>query len=977
MARAAARAALAAFVALAALAALVVPLEEGQAAARAAATERALAARKRAVALARGGELSAAARELVAVAAEDDSEAPLALAAPVARARLLAARGEIEYLMGRAAAAQAYLAAAVREADAAGIAGDGDGASASTLGNLATAAHWAGDLGSAAAAAERAAVLQPGEARHAHALGATRRESGDSVGALQALLDAPRGLRTSPHARELAQLLEDMGLRSRAAGEALAATAGVDGWEPPYEAACASGRILGRARRVRDALDESMAMNGRSFSTGDGIVMCAGGAYLPHLYAALVWLREGLKVSLPVQVFYARDIPSVAAAAIEARFEDVTLVDIERMRFGGADSGKGVDVAAAVLDALGLPLDGGAIAARLQGWQLKVFSVWASRFDRVLYLDVDSHPLYDVSADIFGANGLLSKNPLAIWPDYFDVGATCASPALYDMLRVPEQAKKASEPCAETGQLAVDKRNQLGARAVALWLALNVDAHEDGDAYSHSYGDKDLLRLACAYDGPHTLRAYEAGLVRMPPETVGFVAYDEGELCGTALVQRHPQTSAPMYLHRTNSKGALAAPAAWARSTLGGPDEGMPRRSRRVVLSDARGSERAAGGSMVDDGLCHRTRQRPAPSTALPMRVLALKGALVHAHAEWESGVLAAQCPSASDYDEVGVEALESSAKRLGARPSDVAVLMVETRALPSEGEPLPETGAPYHVFGVAAMAAYCATHGHALYVVGSASAPGVHANDYGAARGATLGVTWVRVAALRSLLRTGAHAHVLYVDTDAYVTLPRMSLGAIFAAAGHFDWGPVGAGSAASASNGADGGEGHASVSVAWDWLRPAEVNTGVMFVSNNSHARDLLSVWMDSAVGSSLAIDFPWEQGAFAHVLSRAAELGRRAVHLTRNGCPINGPFGALIRHYVGGYEEGATRAWYLQQAFGCTLDRERRTHCVVNERPPAGQTRVSVPLERLQASDEALWRAALRVINEPGAIRMSLPA
>ena len=178
-------------------------------------------------------------------------------------------------------------------------------------------------------------------------------------------------------------------------------------------------------------------------------------------------------------------------------------------------------------------------------------------------------------------------------------------------------------------------------------------------------------------------------------------------------------------------------------------------------------------------------------------------------------------------------------------------------------------------------------------------------------------GPPWTKIAALRYVLRR--HAYLLYLDSDAYVTevwQPLEPLLELTGLRGGGRW-----------------------VAAAQEFppqklrndYRAGVANSGILLMAGAPVAgAEMLRlieewIWPPLGVGNpTWMFKWPFEQNGLTKTFYEA--LPDRCV-LLRPGCPINSPFGAFLRHFVGGtphravYHHEHRHSWLLE-ALQCTL-------------------------------------------------------
>jgi hypothetical protein len=194
---------------------------------------------------------------------------------------------------------------------------------------------------------------------------------------------------------------------------------------------------------------------------GRGIVIPAGGRYLPSAYLCCRMLRE-LGCQLPIQLWHL-DEEELHINPTPFHQLDVETVNAEHR----LQRKRSTSVRA--------------------GWKLKPLAVAHSDFAEVLLLDADNFPLKNPEK-LFDTRAF--RNSTAIfWPDFYSFGdeAWAIKPWAWDTLRLPkrEQAEL------EAGQVLINKKKA--------WKAMQVTLHMNrhhGFYYDMVWGDKDTYLLA-------------------------------------------------------------------------------------------------------------------------------------------------------------------------------------------------------------------------------------------------------------------------------------------------------------------------------------------------------------------------------------------------------------------------------------------------------------------------------------------------
>ncbi|KAL3658729.1 hypothetical protein V7S43_016364 [Phytophthora oleae] len=247
----------------------------------------------------------------------------------------------------------------------------------------------------------------------------------------------------------------------------------------------------------------------------DGIVMVVYPKLLASAYAGIRLLRDVLHCHLPIEIWFHVD---------EIGEDLVLLAPLQRLAIyiGGISFH---------------PI----YNQRAKGFLSKVFAIYNSHFDRVLFLDADNVPVRDptflFSTMEFEANGAI------FWPDFWHPRRTLfnlhARSMVWELLDLPfvdmfEQ---------ESGQLLVDRTRH----AAPLELVYLYTFHEPNyfEKLNLVYGDKDLFRLAwLKLVAPFYM-------IETVPAMAGRVV--NGSFCGMTMVQ-HDANGDVLFLHRNQHK---------------------------------------------------------------------------------------------------------------------------------------------------------------------------------------------------------------------------------------------------------------------------------------------------------------------------------------------------------------------------------------------------------------------------------------
>ena len=235
-----------------------------------------------------------------------------------------------------------------------------------------------------------------------------------------------------------------------------------------------------------------------------GIVTCAGGVRLfTSAYVLIRVLRETLGCDLPVQLWHFGGSEITPAMRHILHQYDVELVDVTSVP----------------------EFDGSKVA---DGWQLKAFAIYHSRFSEVLFLDADQVPTKDPS--FLFDSPQYRETGAVFWPDIVDLSA---DNPIWELLQLPP----AEVVSWESGQILVNKKRHWQTLIACIFLGAQAET-----VYRMIYGDKDTFQMAWRVLG------HPVTLVQHRPFT------DE-----RVLVQRDFD-GAPLFQHRTSAKWTYDAP---------------------------------------------------------------------------------------------------------------------------------------------------------------------------------------------------------------------------------------------------------------------------------------------------------------------------------------------------------------------------------------------------------------------------------
>ncbi|KAL3658741.1 hypothetical protein V7S43_016376 [Phytophthora oleae] len=249
----------------------------------------------------------------------------------------------------------------------------------------------------------------------------------------------------------------------------------------------------------------------------EGIVMVVYPKLIPSAYATIKTLREVLKCRLPIEIWYR----SAEMNADPNAMKPLTAL--------AADNETSAMSFHEITD------------WHASGYGAKVFAIYNSYFERILFLDADNVPSRDptflFSSDEFMENGAV------FWPDFWHPGRTIfnihSQSLLWELVDMPfinmfEQ---------ESGQILIDRRRHAEALELVKFYTFHRPSHFDLMKLVH--GDKDLFRLAWLKLGA------PFHMIQAAPALAGKTINES--FCGLTMVQ-HDAQGEVLFLHRNSHK---------------------------------------------------------------------------------------------------------------------------------------------------------------------------------------------------------------------------------------------------------------------------------------------------------------------------------------------------------------------------------------------------------------------------------------
>ncbi|RLN89605.1 hypothetical protein BBJ28_00027070 [Nothophytophthora sp. Chile5] len=271
---------------------------------------------------------------------------------------------------------------------------------------------------------------------------------------------------------------------------------------------------------VEKALASGFALPSVNASDGEpqaGIVMVVYPTLLASAYATIRALRDVLGCRLPIEIWYRAD---------ELRRVSGALGPLQQL---------------AENDSMG----GMTFREINDRWALrfaaKVFAIYHSNFDRVLFLDADNVPVRDPTFLLETPEFV--KTGAIFWPDFWHPQYTIfhilGDSLLWQLLDM--QYVNMMEQ--ESGQVLIDRRRHAAPLELVYFYTFHRPNHFD--QLKLAYGDKDLFRLAWIK------LAVPFHMVQTLPAVAGKVV--NGSFCGMTMVQ-HDTKGEVLFLHRNSNK---------------------------------------------------------------------------------------------------------------------------------------------------------------------------------------------------------------------------------------------------------------------------------------------------------------------------------------------------------------------------------------------------------------------------------------
>ncbi|CAH0475993.1 unnamed protein product [Peronospora belbahrii] len=280
---------------------------------------------------------------------------------------------------------------------------------------------------------------------------------------------------------------------------------------------------LGAEILIEKALTSNLVLpnvNITATTSRDGIVIIVYPKLLASAYASLRVLRHVLHCDLPIAIFYRPD----ELTAQDQRFKPIQDFAAKNQKITFQE----------IHD------------PHAKRFLAKIYAIYHTTFDRVLFLDADNVPVRDPSF-LFESREFLDTGAM-FWPDFWYPGHSMfglsTHSLVWELLDLPfvdmfEQ---------ESGQVLIDRRRH----ALPLELVRYYGFHRPNffTSLKLAWGDKDLFRFAwLKLNVPFTM-------IQTPPAMAGVIVEKSRatrDFCGMTMVQ-HDANGEILFVHRNRVK---------------------------------------------------------------------------------------------------------------------------------------------------------------------------------------------------------------------------------------------------------------------------------------------------------------------------------------------------------------------------------------------------------------------------------------
>ncbi|KAG3193866.1 hypothetical protein PC128_g9868 [Phytophthora cactorum] len=249
----------------------------------------------------------------------------------------------------------------------------------------------------------------------------------------------------------------------------------------------------------------------------DGIVMVVYPKLIASAYATIRALRTVLGCRLPIEIWYREQEICAGSEALSPLLELSNTSEAGDISFHKINDNWAT------------------------GFGAKVFAVYNSFFERVLFLDADNVPARD-PAYLFDSPEFVDTGAI-FWPDFWHPGHTIFNIHGQSLLWEVLGTTFVNSFEQESGQLLIDRRRHAAPLDVVKFYT--VKSPNPFMRLKLAYGDKDLFRLAwMKLNIPFTM-------IQTPPAVAGKVINES--FCGMTMVQLDPKGEV-LFLHLNANK---------------------------------------------------------------------------------------------------------------------------------------------------------------------------------------------------------------------------------------------------------------------------------------------------------------------------------------------------------------------------------------------------------------------------------------
>ncbi|KAE8886355.1 hypothetical protein PF005_g9926 [Phytophthora fragariae] len=246
-----------------------------------------------------------------------------------------------------------------------------------------------------------------------------------------------------------------------------------------------------------------------------GVVMVVYPKMVPSAYASIRALKEIFKCQLPIELWYRKK---------EMEGVPGSMVPLQQLaEVNGGISFREID------------------DKKATGFGAKVFAIYHSGFEKVLFLDSDNVPVRDPSF-LFDTKEFMETGAV-FWPDFWHPRNTIFNIHGQSLLWELLDQRFVNMFEQESGQLVIDRRRH----AAPLELVKFYTFHKPNffQTFKLVHGDKDLFRLAwLKLKSPYHM-------IDVPPAVAGKAF--NNSFCGMTMVQ-HDANGEVLFLHRNTRK---------------------------------------------------------------------------------------------------------------------------------------------------------------------------------------------------------------------------------------------------------------------------------------------------------------------------------------------------------------------------------------------------------------------------------------